>query len=161
MVAAKRKTKNKPPSAKRRSNKAQKPFLGDKILAIYSSLTSCCCIGMGSIVSAAGVGIAAAAPYKAELKKLSPEFPWGSVLKPEIGYGIAIGAAIMTVFSIWYLVSVWRSRKWSLWWTAFWSSFNVIVAGYFWPEYQLQLILPAIIAIYAILRIAGLFGPKL
>ena len=142
-----------------RRSKKGKPFFGDKLLAAFHALTSCCGVSVLAVLSAGAFGFAGAASLRAEMRKSisDPGAAW--MFDPQSGIAVGILACSLAAFFVALTVGTWNSRRWAL----FTSLLLQILGGslsYYWGATWTALIPNAIIAIYCLLRLTGGLGPK-
>lgn len=138
---------------------AAKPYIGDQILAGYQGLSSCCCLGLFSFVGAALLGVAAKPSIVEKAQKDYPSDAWKYLSDPKntalIG-GLLIALVIVDVF---WIVGTWRGRRWALWLHLVLGAPGAI-AGLMFSDGRIGSILPGVVVIYCILRLAGHVGPN-
>ena len=164
---AKRKRKRKSPtksspSSPRRTNT---PFIGDHILAMYQMI-ACCLMNVGfAFIASLLTGIEFTAKYKPELEKnisnreLLAQF---QALNETHGYVLFGAVAVMTIFSIFFVMATWKGRRWAYVIHLILhlpSAALTILLGQ--ADARFGSILSIVIAIYCLLRLFGSVGPKM
>lgn len=142
-----------------RKRRQEPSYLGDKILAIYQALGSCCGIGVLGLLSAGAFGFAAASSLRKELRATihDPAAVW--ILDPQAGVAVGILAAALAIFFIVLIRGTWKSRMWALVVTLVLHALSVGYAVYSRAEWT-SLVPAGIVALYCFLRVTSALGPR-
>jgi hypothetical protein len=142
-----------------RRSKKGKPYVGDKILAAFHALTSCCGVSLLAVLSVSAFGFAGAASLRTEMRKSMSDPAAAWMFDPQSGIAVGILAASLAVFFLALTIGTWKSRRWALF-----ASLVLQVAGgslsYYWGASWTALVPNALVAFYCSLRLTGALGPK-
>ena len=160
---AKRKRKRKSPAAPpaKRNNR---PFVGDHILAMYQMIVCCFITTLLAGLASLATGLEFTTKYKTDLAKnisnkdIVTQINSLSATHGYILFGVVV---VATIFSIAFVLSTWRGRKWAL----------ITHLALHLPSAAITIIvgtadgrygsIPSlVIAFYCLLRLLGSIGPK-
>ena len=144
----------------RRKRRKDKPFIGDRLLALLLLLDSCLCVGSLGLLSAAGFGIRAGITFRDGLRKAVARPEFDQVFGPVHGVVLATVAVVIAVVAVWFASSLWAGRRWALWAALSLHVPGAVVPFVYGGEALFSAILPASVALYCATRLAGHFGPK-
>jgi uncharacterized membrane protein len=164
---AKRKRKRKASpnsSAASRSRRFRAPFVGDQILAMYQMITCCCLNSVVALLAALAVKLDVATKVRADLHKYISNREVLSQINSMTemqGYILFGAVGILAIFSIIYVVSTWKGRKWALILHLFLNLPGAAATIFFGQaDQRFGSILSIVVAIYCMLRLFGSVGPR-
>jgi len=138
---------------------SDKPYIGDRILAAYQLLGSCCCLGTSSVLIAAGAALVAKPPFVKDIQKQYPGEAWKYLNDAKYTLAVALLLLLATIFVLCWVVGTWRSRRWALWLHLIFHGSGGIL-GLFLETRAVGEIVSLGIALYCALRLSGSLGEK-
>ena len=161
---AKRKKRAKSRS-KAQPKRTKAPFVGDQILALYQVIGSCCSVTSVTILASIALGYAFTTDLKKQIFAKVPDKEIQSYINglgPTIGIVLYVLAAVLLIFSILYIRATWLGKKWAIWLHLLLNLPSAALTIVFiQADSRLGSILPIVISIYCLLRVAGSVGPKM
>lgn len=157
---AKRRRKSKPQVQRKKT-----PFVGDQILALYHFFGTCCVLGLLSLVGSLALGVSTVASNKNEvLKHVQNKDVTGFIngLKPDSGIIVFCIAGALFIFAILTIRATWQGRKWAFWVTLLTNAPGATLSAFAGQtDSRYGSLIPVVVSIYCILRLAGSVGPKM
>lgn len=157
---AKRKKRSASPKPRRKSI-----FVGDQILAIYQTFGCCCWTVVLGLTSSIGLGLAFSDRVKESINKQVTNKDLVKAvnnLSQPIGIALAVSGVLLLLFGFFFVRATWQGRRWAFWLHLILSLPGAIAfATLQGADNRFVSILPLIISVYAVLRLAGSVGPKM
>lgn len=133
-------------------------YVGDKLLATYQALTSCCGLSLVSTLALVSLGLAAKPSVVRRFEKDYPSEIWRFLSDPKYTLPVGILLVFSAVLDVCWIVATWRGRRGALRLHLI-SSGSGSVLGLILGRPSAGLIFPLVVTVYCFLRLSGYVGP--